>query len=108
MASLTLRSLIDKLNPTCRRTLDEGAAICLSRTNYNVEIEHWLTKLLETGGTDLEAILKRFEIDQSRLNRDLTRALDGLQTGNGSKPALSQRLFDLVQQAWLAVWVEFQ
>ena len=96
-----------KLNGHCRRALEGAAGLCLSRTNYNVEIEHWLMKLLEGGGTDLEAILKRFEIDQSRMNRDLTKALDGLKTGNASKPALSQRLFDLVQQAWLVASVEF-
>jgi type VI secretion system protein VasG len=107
MTFVNQRSLVGKLNGHCRRALESAAGLCLSRTNYNVEIEHWLTKLLEGGGTDLEAILKRFEIDTSRLNRDLTRALDGLQTGNGSKPALSQRLFDLVQQAWLAASVEF-
>ena len=107
MTFVNQRSLVGKLNGHCRRALESAAGLCLSRTNYNVEIEHWLMKLLEAGGTDLEAILKRFEIDSSRLNRDLTRALDGLQTGNGSKPALSQRLFDLVQQAWLAASVEF-
>jgi type VI secretion system protein VasG len=107
MSLVNQRALVGKLNGHCRRALEGAAGLCLSRTNYNVEIEHWLMKLLEGGGTDLEAILKRFEIDQSRMNRDLTKALDGLPTGNASKPALSQRLFDLVQQAWLAASVEF-
>jgi type VI secretion system protein VasG len=107
MSFVNQRSLVGKLNGHCRRALEAAAGLCLSRTNYNVEIEHWLVKLLEGGGTDLEAVLKRFEIDASRLIRDLTRVLDALPTGNASKPALSQRLFDLVQQAWLAASVEF-
>jgi type VI secretion system protein VasG len=107
MSLVNQRSLVGKLNGHCRRALEGAAGLCLSRTNYNVEIEHWLMKLLETTGTDLEAILKRFEIDPSHLTRDLTRVLDGLPTGNARSPALSQKLFDLVQQAWLAASVEF-
>jgi type VI secretion system protein VasG len=108
MAGVNQRSLVGKLNGHCRRALEGAAGLCLSRTNYNVEIEHWLTKLVETGGTDIEAILRRFEIDGSRFTRDLTRAIDRLQTGNAKTPALSIRLFDLVQQAWILASIEFQ
>jgi type VI secretion system protein VasG len=82
MAQVNQRALVGKLNGHCRRALEGAAGLCLSRTNYNVEIEHWLFKLIETGGTDLEAILRRFYIDPSRLTRDLTRSLDRLSTGN--------------------------
>ena len=47
MLALNLKSLIAKLNPLCRRTLESAAGLCVSRTNYNIEIEHWLLKLLE-------------------------------------------------------------
>ncbi len=43
----------------------------------------------------------------ARLNRDLTRALDRLKTGNARTPALSPRLPVLVQEAWLLASVEF-
>ena len=36
-----------------------AVGLCLSRTNYNVEIEHWLLKLLETPTTDLQSILHK-------------------------------------------------
>ena len=61
----------------------EGAAgLCLSRTNYNVEIEHWLLKLLEPADSDLARILKHYDVDASRVNRELTKSLDALKTGN--------------------------
>ena len=48
MADVNLKSLVAKLNPLCQRSLVEGAiGLCVSRTNYNVELEHWLMKLLE-------------------------------------------------------------
>lgn len=106
--ALNQKLLVGKLNGHLRRALEGAAGLCLSRTNYNVEIEHWLMKVLETSGTDLEAILKQYDVDPSHLSRDLTRVLDRLPTGNARTPALSQTLFDLVQQAWLAASIEFQ
>ena len=106
--ALNQRSLVGKMNGHLKRALEGAAGLCLSRTNYNVEIEHWLLKLLETSGTDMEAILKQYDVDASRLTRDLTRVLDRLPTGNARNPALSQKLFELMQQAWLAASVEYQ
>ena len=78
MASVDLKSLVGKLNDVCRRSLEGAAGLALSRTHYNVEIEHWLVKLVETGNTDLDAILRHYEIDSARLITDLTRVLDKL------------------------------
>ncbi len=105
--SVNLHSLINKMNDVCRRTLEESAALCLSRTQYNVEIEHWLTKLLEVNNTDLSAILNHFEIDASRLGRDLTSALDKFQTGNSRAPALAPQVVNLAREAWLLTSLEF-
>src|SRR5262249_51332724 len=82
VASVNLKNRVGKLNPTCRRALEAGAGLCLSRTNYNVEVEHWLLKLLEPADTDLARVLKHYGVDPGKVTRDLTRALDGLRTGN--------------------------
>jgi type VI secretion system protein VasG len=107
MATVQLKELIGKLNDTCRRSLEAAAGLCLSRTNYNIEVEHWLLKLLEMPGSDLAALLRHFEIDASRLSADLTRALDGFKTGNARPPALSQNVVDAVREAWLMASVDF-
>ena len=58
----SLKVLVNKLNDTCRNSLEAAAGMCLSRTNYNVEIEHWLIKLLRSRSDgDLAAIFRRFE-----------------------------------------------
>ena len=82
MATLNLKALVGKLNPTCRRALEAAAGLCLSRTNYNVELEHWLLKLLEPSDTDLPRVLQHYEIDKAKVSRELTRSLDQLKTGN--------------------------
>ena len=73
MAQLQLKELISKLNETCRRALEGAAGLCLSRTNYNVEIEHWLLKLFEQSNTDLVALFRHYGVNTSRLSADLTR-----------------------------------
>ena len=97
MASANPRSLAAKLNASCRRALEGAAGLCLSRTNYNVEIEHWLLKLLEPANTDLTRIMRHYDVDPSRVNRELTKSLDQLRTGNARAPELSPELLDLMR-----------
>jgi type VI secretion system protein VasG len=105
--SVNLKSLIGRLNDTCRQSLEGAAGLCLSRTNYDVEVEHVLLKLLEAPDTDLAKILRRFEIDASRFAKDVTRALDRLKTGNARTPALSPRLPRLIEKAWVVASIEY-
>src|SRR6185295_14010734 len=99
--NVNLKSLVARLNDTCRSALEAAAGLSLSRTNYDVEVEHLLAKLIDTPDTDVARILRYYEIDTSRLNRDLTLALDRLKTGNSRTPALSPRIPRLVESAWL-------
>ncbi|MCX7427397.1 MAG: AAA family ATPase, partial [Planctomycetia bacterium] len=107
MDQINLKSFVAKLNDTSRRTLEAAAGLCLSRTNYNVEIEHWLLKLLEAPNTDLAALLRHFEIDPSRVTRDLTRVVDGFKTGNARTPSLSPNIVSLIREAWVIASIEF-
>ncbi len=107
MVFVNLKSLVSRLNETTHRSLEAAAGFCLSRTHYNVEIEHWLLKLVETPNTDLAALFRYYEIDTSRVIRALTGAIDRLKTGNARPPALSPRVVDLIRSAWLIASVEY-
>ncbi len=103
-----LKALVGKLNPTCHRALQASAGLCLSRTNYNVEIEHWLMKLLEPTDTDLPLILRHYEINTEKVTRELTKVLDKLKTGNARAPSLSHELLDWVREAWVYASLEYK
>jgi type VI secretion system protein VasG len=107
MASTTVKSLVSKLNDTCRRSLEGAAGLCLSRTHYNVEIEHWLLKLLEISDADLAAVFRHYGVDASRVTRDITRVIDRLKTGNARPPALAPQIVTLMREAWVAASLEF-
>ncbi|MGD0300574.1 MAG: type VI secretion system ATPase TssH, partial [Bryobacteraceae bacterium] len=98
--TVSLRSLIGKLNSSARNALEAAAGLCVSRTHYDVEIEHYLMKLLDTSGADFDRIEQRFRIDRARLSGELTRSLDALKSGNARTPAFSPSLAKMLEEAW--------
>src|SRR5712692_10604152 len=105
--SANLKGLIGKLNDTTRNSLEAAAGFCLARTHYDIELEHFLLKLLDVTDSDLPRILKQFGVDKSRLTGDLTRSLDKLKSGNARTPAFSPSLMDMLSEAWTLGSIDF-
>jgi type VI secretion system protein VasG len=101
VAAIDLKSLVGKLNAPCRRALEAAAGLTLSRSHYNVEVEHWLLKLLDIRDSDFVACLSHYGVDEGRLASDLNKVLDRLKTGNSRAPALSPQVVNLAREAWL-------
>lgn len=106
MAATNLKALTSKLAPVCLRTLEGAAGLCLSKTHFNVEIEHWLLKLLETPETDLELIIRHYNLDKGRLIKELNISVDKFKSGNGRAPSLSPDISELIRIAWLIASVD--
>ncbi len=106
--TVNLKSLVSQLNDTCRTALEAAANLCVSRTNYEVDIEHLLMRLLDVSDSDLSRIWRQYEVDTSRLSRDLTHALDMMRRGNGRTPALSPRIVRLLTEAWTIGSLDYQ
>ncbi len=107
MISIDLKSLVGRMNEPCKMALEGAAGLCLSRTHYNVEIEHWLLKLLEIPDSDIIAVLEKFEINLGKFAQDLNKELDLIKSGNSRAPALSPTIVDLSKNAWLLASVEY-
>ena len=97
---LNLRSLIGKLNDPTRSALEAAAGLCLSRTHYDIEIEHFLLKLLDSSDGDLAYIAKNYDIDKSRLATELTRSIDKFKSGNARTPTISPTLLKMLTEAF--------
>ena len=104
---VNLRALIGKMNPATRGVVEAAAGLCLSRTHYDVEIEHFLVKALDAADNDVAAILKHYGVDRSRLADDLARALDRLKSGNARTPALSPTLVRMLTEGWTIGSLDF-
>jgi len=104
---LNLKSLIAKLNDQARSGLEGAAGLCLSRTHYDIEVEHFLTKLLDSSENDFAAIVKHFEIDKSRLTAELAKSMDKLKSGNARTPAISPTVLKMLTTAWTIGSIDF-
>ncbi|HUS06613.1 MAG TPA: AAA family ATPase, partial [Bryobacteraceae bacterium] len=98
--ALNMKALIGKLNPTAKSAMEAAAGLCLARTHYDIEIEHYLMKLLDISDSDATRIFKQFGVDTSRLGKELTRSLDKFKAGNGRGPALAPSLLEMIREGW--------
>ncbi|MEO8126608.1 MAG: Clp protease N-terminal domain-containing protein, partial [Bryobacteraceae bacterium] len=104
---LNLKSLIGKLNDTARAALEGGAGLCLSRTHYDIEIEHVLMKLLDVQDCDASRIFRQFGVDTSKLSKELTKSLDKLKSGNARTPAISPSVLKMMTEGWTIASIDF-
>ncbi|WP_058188932.1 type VI secretion system ATPase TssH [Terracidiphilus gabretensis] len=105
--STNLKTLISKLNDATRKAFEASAGLCVGRTHYDIEIEHYLTKVLDATDNDVASILKHFEVNRSRLTAELERALDNFKTGNARSPAFSPYLVKMLTEAWSVASLDF-
>src|ERR1700687_4247831 len=105
--AVNLKGLIGKLNEPTRNGLEAAAGFCPARTHYDIEIEHYLLKLLDVTDGDFPRILKPFGVNKSRLSADLTGSLDRLKSGNARTPAFSPSVVKMFSEAWTLGSLEF-
>ncbi|NMM44348.1 type VI secretion system ATPase TssH [Rhodospirillaceae bacterium KN72] len=98
---LDMKTLVGKLNPACKKALEGAAQLCVQQTNFNVEVEHVLLKLLEQPDTDAVQGLKAHGVEIADVMADLQDAIDHFRRGNSRTPSLSPQIADLLQEAWV-------
>jgi type VI secretion system protein VasG len=101
MSEISRVSLFGKLNSLGYKAIESATVFCKLRGNPYVELVHWWSQLLQLQDSDLHRILREFQIDQSRLARDITAALDRLPRGATSISDLSPHIADTVERGWV-------
>src|SRR5262245_11007385 len=107
MAHIDLKQLVARLNKATRAALEGAVGLGVTRTNYNIEIEHWLLRLMEQPNADFAVLLRQCGVDLSRLAADLTRAIDDFRTGSSKAPALSPDVVALIRESWLIASIDY-
>jgi len=108
MIDVDLKALLNKLNPTCISAMEGAAGLCVSLGNYEILPEHVLLKLLENSNGEFQTILRHYEIDTSRVEKALQRAVEDCSTGNQGKPVFAPLLIEWFQEAWLIASVDLK
>lgn len=101
MITKDLKKLLQKLDDHSTRALEAAAGFCITRTHYEVSLEHLILKLLEDGSGDIPRILAHFGVDSGKFWEALTRKLESFRGGNTGRPTFSPVLLQLIESAWV-------
>ncbi|MDO6685494.1 MULTISPECIES: type VI secretion system ATPase TssH [unclassified Agarivorans] len=107
MSTMTLKSMVEKLSPAAKQSLEAAAALSNSRSHFSVEIQHWLLAMCEGQTEDLMLVAEHFGVDLDGLTSDLNRNLERAKTGNQQTPGLSPQIVSLLSAAWMAATIEY-
>ena len=107
MADISRVALFGKLNSLAYRAIESATVFCKMRGNPYVELVHWLHQILQLQDSDLHRIIREFELDPSRLAKDLTESLDKLPRGASSISDLSAYLDEATERAWVYATLVF-
>jgi type VI secretion system protein VasG len=101
MSEINRSALFGKLNSVAFKAIESATVFCKLRGNPYVELVHWISQILQSADTDLHRIVRHFEIDGSRLAKDITDALDRLPRGATSISDFSTHVENAVERGWV-------
>ncbi|WP_456324898.1 type VI secretion system ATPase TssH [Desulfonauticus submarinus] len=101
-----LRKIVNKFNSTAAEVLQNAAGLCVSRTNYEIAVEHYLLKAIENIGGDVQLILHHFGVNTGEIQAKILDALEDFKAGNTGKPIFSPLLVDLFESSWLVTSID--
>ncbi len=107
MSEISRSALFGKLNSLAYKAIEGATVFCKLRGNPYVELVHWIQQLLQNPDSDLHRIVRRFELDPSRLAKDVTEALDRLPRGASSISDLSAHVENAVERGWVYATLMF-
>jgi type VI secretion system protein VasG len=107
MGEISRANLFSKLNSLGYKAIEGATVFCKLRGNPYVELVHWIQQILQTPDSDLHRIVRHFEIDPSRLAKDITEALDRLPRGATSISDLSSHVENAVERGWVYATLMF-
>ncbi|MFN0132032.1 MAG: AAA family ATPase, partial [Phycisphaerales bacterium] len=101
MSEISRVALFGKLSPLAYKAVEGATVFCKLRGNPYVELVHWIHQIMQHDDTDLHRIIRRFELNPSKLAADMTAALDRLPRGATSISDFSPHLEDAIERGWV-------
>jgi type VI secretion system protein VasG len=101
MTEISRSASFGKLNSVAFKAIESATVFCKLRGNPYVELVHWIQQILQGPDSDLHRIVRHFEVDGSRLAKDITEALDRLPRGATSISDFSTHIENAVERGWV-------
>jgi type VI secretion system protein VasG len=100
MADISLETVTGKLNKISYDSFLQAFRLTKSAGNRNLELEHWLLKILQMNGTDVELTANHFKIDVAALLMNLQNAISDFGLNKTEMPGISQNFIEVLDRAW--------
>ena len=107
MAKLKRVQLFSKLDAAAYKAVESATILCKTRGNPYVELIHWVNQILMSENTDWHSVIKYFALDEAKIAKDMTIALDALPRGASSISDFSLTIQQAVQEAWMTTSLVF-
>ena len=101
MSDISRTALFGKLNSVGYKSIESATVFCKMRGNPYVELVHWFNQILQLEDSDLHHIVKQFNVNPSKLVKDMTESLDKLPRGSTSISDLSSHIEEAVERGWV-------
>nr|WP_316643672.1 type VI secretion system ATPase TssH [uncultured Roseateles sp.] len=107
MSEISRVALFGKLNPLAYKAIEGATVFCKMRGNPYVELVHWMAQLVQNNETDLDAIMRHYQLDMSAMAKDMTVALDRLPRGSTAISDFSEHIENAIERAWVYATLQF-
>jgi type VI secretion system protein VasG len=107
MSEISRTTLFGKLNTLAFKAIEGATTFCKLRGNPYVELVHWVQQILNTNDSDWHRIIRHFDVNASRLAKDITDALDRLPRGATSIQDFSPHVENAVERGWVYATLMF-
>jgi type VI secretion system protein VasG len=101
VAEISRTALFGKLNGLAYKSIESATIFCKLRGNPYVELAHWIHQILQLSDSDLHRIIRHFEVNPSKLAKDVIEELDRLPRGATSVSDLSAHVEESVERGWV-------
>src|SRR5688572_10402390 len=100
MADVSLETVTGKLNRVGYDAFMQSLHHAKKAGNRNVELAHWLAKILQMDRTDLALTVDHYKLDRAKLTADLDAAISGFGMNKTEMPGISEHIIGALDRGW--------
>lgn len=102
MRTPKIKDFVRNLNSFCRTALDKSVQLAKIRDDFSIDIVHLLYQFHKSTNTDYKIIIGKFCCDETRLEHDLEKFLQHIDSGSGKMPVFSNAMIDTFKESYIA------
>src|SRR3954454_12225903 len=100
MAEISLEVVTGKLNRVGYDAFMQALRHAKGAGHRNLELAHWLLKILQMDRTDLALTADHFKLDRAKLLIDVNSVVSGFAMNKTEMPGISEHVVEVLDRGW--------